>query len=88
MRRSKKNISSLVSEMHDFYMEMLDAGIEPEDARSILPNASETKIIVTMNARELLHFFTLRCCNRAQLEIKTLAIMMLKEVKKIAPADI
>jgi thymidylate synthase (FAD) len=81
----KEKYQSLISDMHDFYMEMLDAGIDPEDARSILPNASETKIIVTMNARELLHFFTVRCCNRAQLEIKQLAIMMLKEVKKIAP---
>ncbi len=81
----KEKYESLISEMHDFYMEMLDAGIEPEDARSILPNASETKIIVTMNARELLHFFTVRCCNRAQLEIKQLALMMLKQVKKKAP---
>lgn len=81
----KEKYQSLISDIHDFYMEMLDAGIDPEDARSILPNASETKIIVTMNARELLHFFTVRCCNRAQLEIKLLAIMMLKEAKKIAP---
>lgn len=81
----KEKYQSLISDIHGFYMEMLDAGIDPEDARSILPNASETKIIVTMNARELLHFFTVRCCNRAQLEIKLLAIMMLKEAKKIAP---
>ena len=49
-----------------------------EDARFILPNAAETKIIVTMNARELLHFFSVRCCNRAQWEIRDLATEMLK----------
>jgi len=43
-------------------------------------------MIVTMNARELMHFFTLRCCNRAQTEIRELATIMLKEVKKIAPS--
>ena len=65
---------------------MLNNGIEAEDARYILPNSSETKMIVTMNARELLHFFTVRCCNRAQTEIRDLATLMLKNVKKAAPA--
>lgn len=56
-----------------------------EDARFILPNAAETKMILTMNARELYHFFKLRCCNRAQWEIRELAWQMLKAVKKVAP---
>ena len=56
-----------------------------EDARYILPNATDTKIVVTMNARELLHFFELRCCNRAQWEIRDLAFKMLKIVINIAP---
>lgn len=56
-----------------------------EDARFVLPNAAETKMIVTMNVRELLHFFELRCCTRAQWEIRELATEMLKLVKKIAP---
>jgi thymidylate synthase (FAD) len=56
-----------------------------QDARFILPNACETKIIITMNARELLHFFRQRCCNRAQWEIRAMAIEMLKLVKRIAP---
>lgn len=56
-----------------------------EDARYVLPNACETKIIVTMNARSLLHFFSLRCCNRAQWEIRKLATEMLKQVKSIYP---
>lgn len=56
-----------------------------QDARFVLPNASETKIIVTMNARELLHFFKQRCCLRAQWEIREMAEEMLKLVKKVAP---
>lgn len=56
-----------------------------EDARFILPNAAETKMIVTMNGRELMHFFSLRCCNRAQWEIRELATEMLKKVKEVAP---
>lgn len=57
-----------------------------EDARYVFPNACETKIVVTMNARSLLHFFNVRCCNRAQWEIREMATEMLKECKKIAPA--
>ncbi|UCD34543.1 MAG: FAD-dependent thymidylate synthase [Nitrospiraceae bacterium] len=56
-----------------------------QDARFLLPNAAETKIMVTMNARELLHFFRQRCCNRAQWEIRRMAEDMLKLVKKVAP---
>jgi len=76
---------NFIADIHKFYEEMLNEGIEAEDARYILPNSSETKMIVTMNARELLHFFTVRCCNRAQKEIRELAITMLKNVKKVAP---
>jgi thymidylate synthase (FAD) len=56
-----------------------------QDARFVLPNACETKIIITMNARELIHFFNQRCCNRAQWEIRAMAIEMLKLVRPIAP---
>ena len=56
-----------------------------EDARFVLPNASETKMVVTMNARELLHFFGLRCCNRAQWEIREVSWQMLQQVIQIAP---
>lgn len=56
-----------------------------QDARFVLPNASETKIIVTMNARELLHFFRQRCCNRAQWEIRHMAEQMLQLAKKESP---
>ena len=56
-----------------------------EDARFVLPNACETHITMTMNARELLHFFSLRCCNRAQWEIRQMAVEMLRLCKQVAP---
>lgn len=56
-----------------------------QDARYLLPNAAETKIVVTMNARELLHFFRVRTCNRAQWEIREMAERMLALVKQAAP---
>ncbi len=56
-----------------------------EDARFVLPNSCDTKIIMTMNVRSLHNFFSLRCCNRAQWEIRELACKMLKLVKAEAP---
>jgi len=56
-----------------------------EDARYVLPNACETKMVVTMNTRSLLNFFRHRCCNRAQWEIRDVADQMLAEVCKVAP---
>jgi thymidylate synthase (FAD) len=56
-----------------------------QDARFVLPQAAETKIIVTMNCRELLHFFKHRCCSRAQWEIRKLAEKMLADCKKSLP---
>jgi thymidylate synthase ThyX len=57
-----------------------------ENARYHLPNACETKIVLTMNARALLHFFNERCCERAQEEIRELAVGMLRECKRVAPS--
>ena len=57
-----------------------------QDARFVLPGACETKMILTMNARELLHFFEIRCCERAQWEIRKLAWHMLTLVCDVAPA--
>lgn len=56
-----------------------------EDARSVLPNACDTKIIMTMNVRSLYNFFSLRTCSRAQWEIRALAEEMLRLVKGVAP---
>ena len=56
-----------------------------EDARFVLPNACETKMVVTMNARSLQNFFHLRCCSRAQWEIRQLAEEMFRLVYPVAP---
>jgi thymidylate synthase (FAD) len=81
-----RQIFAFMSEaVHKAYAQLVELGIPAEDARYILPNATETKIIMTMNARELRHFFALRCCQRAQWEIREMAIEMLRLVKSIAP---
>ncbi len=67
------------------YRKLLAAGVPAEDARYLLPNAAETKIVITMNVRELLHFFELRCCNRAQWEIREMARRMLELARPTAP---
>ena len=56
-----------------------------EDARFVLPNACDTRMIVTMNVRSLYNFFRLRCCNRAQWEIRAVAIEMLRLCRREAP---
>lgn len=56
-----------------------------ENARYVLPNASKTKIIVTMNVRSLMNFFSLRCCSRAQEEIREVANIMLEKCKEVSP---
>ena len=67
------------------YKELVDQGISKEDARFILPHGTETRLVMTMNARELHHFFTLRLCRRAQWEIRELARKMLILVRDAAP---
>lgn len=78
---------AVIQEWYDGWVRDLGGDREVlEDARFVLPNAAETKFIVTMNARELRHFFTLRCCERAQWEIRALAEKMLRLVRPKAPA--
>jgi thymidylate synthase (FAD) len=76
-----------IQSWYDFWLKKLGNRGEQsnEDARFVLPNAAETKMLVTMNARELLHFFSVRCCNRAQWEIRSLATEMLRQVREVAP---
>ena len=69
----------------ELYKDFLEKGVLAEDARFLFPQGIETKLVMTMNARELMHFFTLRSCTRAQWEIRKLAIRMLKTCKELAP---
>ena len=75
----------LMDKIYRMYSRLIEVGIPEEDARYVLPNACTTNIIVTMNARELRHFFALRCCERAQWEIRELANKMLELVEPVAP---
>jgi thymidylate synthase (FAD) len=84
--QAKKAFDDALENVSEAYRKLLKMGIPKEDARFILPNAAKTNIIVTMNARELHHFFNLRCCARAQWEIREVAVEMLKQAKKAAPA--
>lgn len=71
--------------MMNLYQRMVEDGIPCEDARYVTPQAVTTDLIMTMNARELLHFFSLRTCNRAQWEIRELADQMLKLCMNVSP---
>jgi thymidylate synthase (FAD) len=82
MAEAQKTYNHIVQRLNDKGMKGEAAN---QDARFVLPNAAETKIVVTMNARELQHFFRQRCCNRAQWEIRRMAGQMLKLAKKAAP---
>ncbi len=67
------------------YWELRLKGLSKEDARYILPQAVATKVVVTMNAREILHFLGLRMCTHAQTEIRLVAWMLREELVKIHP---
>ena len=78
-------VTTLMADMVTIYHRLIKAGVPAEDARYILPQAIPTTLIMTMNARELRHFFSLRCCNRAQWEIRKLADEMLWLCKESSP---
>ncbi len=68
------------------YHRLRELGVRKEDARFVLPNATATRIIVTMNLRTLRHFFTVRCHKAAQWEIRALALEMLRQIYAYAPS--
>jgi len=84
-KKMKKAYEETMEAIWAHYNKLLKLKIPAEDARYVLPNATCTNIMVTMNARSLLNFFELRCCLHAQWEIRLLANKMLQEVKKVAP---
>lgn len=78
-------VNDLMKGVMDLYQDLVDVGVPKEDARYITPQAVPTALVMTMNARELLHFFSLRCCNRAQWEIREMADEMLGLCLAAAP---
>lgn len=98
MEQDQQNYNELVELLYAKHYEgLIESGKTPkqskgmaekmaiEDARYVFPNACETKIVFTMNARSLMNFFHHRCCERAQWEIRQLAVEMLRIVKGVAP---
>ena len=77
-----KEWKELLKRSLELYEKSIERGIHQEDARFILPQSVKTKIVVTMNLRELKHFFGLRLCERAQWEIREVAWKMLEEIAK------
>jgi thymidylate synthase (FAD) len=83
--RAAKTFGEFIEALGGFYDRMIENGVPKEDARFILPNATETSLLVTMDGRALYHFFGLRCCNRAQWEIRAVADGMLTVVRDVEP---
>ncbi|MEM4248137.1 MAG: FAD-dependent thymidylate synthase [Candidatus Nanoarchaeia archaeon] len=81
----EKDFSEVMQYLQNKYSEYVAAGIPPEDARYVLPNAAESKMMFTANVRELFHIFNLRLCNRAQWEFRNLAEEMYNLVYPTAP---
>jgi thymidylate synthase (FAD) len=75
-----------MGQVAETYNQLRDLGVWKEDARFVLPNATATRIIVTMNFRALRHFFSVRCEKGAQWEIRNLAREMLRQVHGLAPS--
>lgn len=67
------------------YMDLLEAGATPQEARSVLPNSLKTEIVMTMNLRSWRHFFELRCNKAAHPQMREIALPMLKKFKEIVP---
>jgi thymidylate synthase (FAD) len=76
---------TVMAQITEAYQKLLEAGVPAEDARFVLPNACESKIIATFNARSLMHFLAIRTCTRAQWEIRQLALEMQQLVREVAP---
>lgn len=83
--RAKDLFFSLIEASSEAYQRLVEAEIPIEDARFVLPNAAETSLLMTMEGLALMRFFGLRCCERAQWEIKAVADEMLRQVRMVEP---
>ncbi len=81
----KEKFENFIKETSNLYQEFIEAGIQAEDARSILPNAAASSLVASLNLRELIHLANLRLCTRAQLEIRLMVKAMCEEVIKAEP---
>ena len=81
----KEKFISFMGEISDKYQEFVDAGIPAEDARFVLPNATSSSLVASLNLRELIHLAQLRLCTRAQYEIRMMVKAMCDEITKEEP---
>lgn len=81
----KAKFERFMGEISKCYQEFVDAGIPAEDARAVLPNATSSSLVVSLNLREMIHLANLRLCTRAQYEIRTMVKMMCDELIKQEP---
>lgn len=84
--RAREIYEEQMKAIRQTYETLLGMHVPKEDARYVLPNACHTQIVCTFNARSLLNFFELRCCMRAQWEIRVVAYRMLRQVRRVAPS--
>lgn len=84
-KKAQKVFEKSIDDSAKAYRKLIKLGIKAEDARFVLPNAAETKIVMTMNARALENFLRERMCVRAQWEIRALANEIYNQLMKIAP---
>ncbi len=80
-----KKFNDFMKMTSTFYREMVEFGVKPEDARSILPNATSTSMVASLNLRELIHLCNLRLCTRAQYEIREMTNQMVKCLLEVEP---
>lgn len=80
-----KVFNETMATINEAYLKLVKLGVPGEDARYVLSSATASQIMVTMNARTLIHFFELRCCMRAQWEIRAMADAMLEKVREELP---
>ncbi len=82
---SQDSFNGFISQASETYLRLVEGGVPREDARFVLPNAAETSLLMTMDGAALMHFFGLRCCNRAQWEVRALADQLLAQVRSVEP---
>jgi len=82
---SNEDFDDLFDSASIAYQKLVESGIPKEDARFILPNATETSLLLTMEGKSLVHFLGLRTCNRAQWEVRALADMILEQLRAVEP---
>jgi len=81
----EERMDELFDRVGDLYEEMVAAGVPAEDARFLLPNATNTNFKITVNFQSLLHICDLRLCTRAQWEFRKVAALLRAEVMKVTP---